>query len=68
MCKIDPRGEDGKPVTKQPNMLAGTCKSGMMKSSYFSVPDSIYSQDPYKEQYKRDCEDMKTFHTRATFH
>ena len=40
-------------------MLAGTCKTGMVKSSYFGVPESIYAKDPYKEQYKLDCQYQK---------
>ena len=47
-AKKDRRGGDGKPITDPPNMLGGTCRSGKTKSSYFSVPNSIHTKDPYQ--------------------
>ena len=49
-------------------MLAGACKSGHTKSSYFSVPDSIHQKDTYKDPITRDLEDQRKMHTRAKFH
>lgn len=49
-------------------MLAGACRSGHSKSSYFSVPDSILQKDAYKDPITRDLEDQKKMHTRAKFH
>lgn len=50
--KIDPKGEDGKPVTKPRNLLAGTNRSGMGKKGYFGVLDSIYKGDKYVDPFK----------------
>lgn len=50
---VDIKGPDGKPITSPPQMLGGTCKTGMTKKSYFQVPDSIYQGDTYIEEFKR---------------
>ena len=49
-------------------MLAGTCKTGLTKSSYFNVPKSIYIDDKYEDQYKVDKKYEKKHHSRASFH
>ena len=49
---IDPRGEDGKPITKPRNLLAGTNRSGQGKKGYFNVPESIYKGDEYQDPFK----------------
>lgn len=39
-------------MTNPPQMLSGSCKSGMTKSSYFQVPESIYIKDEYIDKFK----------------
>ena len=45
LINLDLRGEDGKPITKPRNLLAGTNRSGQGKKGYFAIPDSIYQGD-----------------------
>lgn len=65
---VDERGGDGKPITKPPQLLSGTCRTGKTKSSYFSVPKSIHIEDKYQEQHKLESKYQKRMHTKATFH
>lgn len=64
----DPRGEDGKPITKPRNMLAGSNRSGMGKKGYFNVPDSIYQGDKYQDAFKTQIQYDKKMHTRSSYH
>lgn len=50
---LDPRGQNGKPVTQPRNFLSGLNRSGMGKKGYFGVPDSIYQGDKYEDPFKR---------------
>jgi hypothetical protein len=70
ICHIysDSRGEDGKPITKPRNLLAGTNKSGVGKKSYFNVPDSIYQGDKYQDPFKTQIQYEKKMHTRSSYH
>lgn len=49
-------------------MLSGTCRSGVLKSSYFQVPETIYQKDPYQETYKLELEYDRKMHSKSTFH
>ena len=33
-------------------MQGGLCKTGQIKSSFFSIPDSIYKGDQYQDKLK----------------
>ena len=35
---IDAKGSDGKPMTAPRQMLGGTCRSGVIKTSYIDAP------------------------------
>lgn len=35
---VDAKGSDGKPMTAPKQMLAGTCRSGVIKTSYIEAP------------------------------
>lgn len=41
------KSEDGKVLTESRNIYTGPTASGVLKKSYFSVPESIYKGDPY---------------------
>lgn len=55
-------------MTNPPQMLAGACKTGLTKSSYFHVPKSIYAEDKYEDQHKVDRKYEQKHHSRASFH
>lgn len=41
------KNNDGRVEVDMKNILSGTCSSGVLKKSFFSVPKSIYQGDPY---------------------
>lgn len=50
-CKKKPlKTSDGRVMTVNRNIFSGTTSSGILKKSFFSVPKSIYQDDPYIKQ------------------
>jgi hypothetical protein len=62
------KGEDGKPLTKPRNMLAGSNRSGIDRKSYVSPMTSLHAGDHYLDPEKVDLKYYQTFHTRSTIH
>lgn len=43
------KGSDGRVTVDMRNVFSGTTSSGILKKTYFSVPKSIYTGDPYQK-------------------
>lgn len=46
-AKSNHKSPDGKVITEYRNIFSGPTASGIGKKTYFSVPKSIYHEDPY---------------------
>lgn len=47
-CKKKPlKTSDGRVMTSNRNIFSGITSSGILKKTFFSVPKSIYQDDPY---------------------
>jgi hypothetical protein len=49
-------------------LLAGVCRTGMTKSSYFQHFDSVYAKEQYVDPHKIERDYEKKIHQRASFH
>jgi hypothetical protein len=47
------KSKDGKVITDERNIYGGPPSSGILKKSYFSLPKSIYQDDPYDKKEKK---------------
>lgn len=64
----DPRREDGKPATQPRNFQTNPTSTGVVKSSYFQNPDSIYRGDPYIDEYTRTLKSQNQRYKESKFH
>lgn len=63
-CKKKPlKTSDGRVMTSNRNIFSGITSSGILKKTFFSVPKSIYQDDPYikhNESAKEDTQNKNT--------
>lgn len=52
MIKAARKGEDGKPITKPRNMLAGSNRSGVSKKDFITPLSSVHAGDKYLDPEK----------------
>ncbi len=68
MSNIANKGEDGKPRTSPRNMLAGPNRTGVDKKAFLQTPESIYKNDPYKDQLSVELQYYNKMHSKSSMH